>query len=517
MRNNQPVIQEEYHYPDHITLMSTTDIHGNIIYGNDSFFEVSGFSPEELQGQPHNTVRHPDMPKAAFADMWATLKNGEPWTGIVKNRRKDGRYYWVRASVNPVVRNGQMVGFISVRIKPTREEVASAAALYEQINQGKLKKFKMHKGVLVRQGMGAIFSSGKILPLRWRIRLPILALFILSLGTAAFAGVKGIGLLEYGAVSALLFGLTNFWIEKQIVRPVEHLTKQAINIATGASLSVDNQQRVDELGLTLRAVGQLGLMFRWLIDDVSSQVFTVQSASQALAAGNQQLSQLTDQTATNIQQTASAMNQMTAAIQLNSENASEADRLSLSTSDAASKGGKVVEAVIDTMDQIAASSQKITTIISVIDSIAFQTNILALNAAVEAARAGEGGKGFAVVASEVRNLAQHSAKSAAEIKLLVEASTHNIEFGINQVHDAGSTMNDIVSQVNQVTTLIGKISQATGEQGQGLSEVSLAVAELKEIIQKNAAQVHQSADTSESMKEQASRLALALNVFRHRP
>jgi len=306
--------------------MSTTDIHGNIIYGNDSFFEVSGFSPEELQGQPHNTVRHPDMPKAAFADMWATLKNGEPWTGIVKNRRKDGRYYWVRASVNPVVRNGEMVGFISVRIKPTREEVTSAAALYEQINQGKLKKFKMHKGVLVRRGIGAIFSSGKTLPLRWRIRLPMLALFILSLASATFAGVNGMVLLEYGVVSALLFGLTDFCLEKQIVRPVEHLTKQAINIATGASLSVDNRQRVDELGLTLRAVGQLGLMFRWLIDDVSSQVFTVQSASQALAKGNQQLSQLTDQTATNIQQTASAMNQMTAAIQLNSENTSEADR-----------------------------------------------------------------------------------------------------------------------------------------------------------------------------------------------
>lgn len=516
MQTTLSVTEQEYDFPENTTLMSTTDLDSYIIYGNEQFFEVSGYSSEELLGQPHNVVRHPDMPAQVFADMWRTLKGGEPWTGLVKNKRKDGGFYWVRASVNPVVRGGTPIGYLSVRTKPSREEVAQASLLYQKMRQGEMKGFRMHKGLLLRRGLGCFISALKTLPLRWRIRVPLLTLLPITLAAGWYCRESGSSFLIFSLMLAALLALTALWLETQISRPLERIAKQAIDIATGASLKVDHVDRIDELGLTLRAVGQLGLMFRWLIDDVSGQVMSVRSASHTLAEGNTQLSLLIDETAANVQETAAAMQQITATIAMNVSNTAQADLLSHSASDAASSGGTAMSGVVSTMDEIASSSDKITSIISVIDSIAFQTNILALNAAVEAARAGSEGKGFAVVAGEVRNLAQHSAKSAAEIKLLVQTSTENIRSGIAQVHDAGVIIHDIVHQVDKVTALLAEIRLATSEQGTGLSDINTAVDHLGVIIHKNATYVHEGSVASESMRQQSDLLAQALNVFRQR-
>jgi len=514
VRNNQPVTQREYEFPDNATLMSTTDTQSHVTYANAAFMEASGFSREEVMGQPHNIVRHPDMPAEAFADMWATLKGGEPWTALVKNRRKNGDHYWVRANATPVVRNGRSSGYMSVRTKPSREEIAGAEALYRDFREGKAGSQKFCKGVIVRSGPMGVLSLFKTLPVRWRIRGALMTLVPAMVVGAWAMGLTPSMAASFAGVAAVLGALTSWWLEMQISRPLEQMREQALHVATGESQKVMHMDRVDEIGMTLRTISQLGLMFRWLIDDVSEQVLNVQTATSEIAQGNQDLSSRTEQAASSVQQTASSMQQMTTTVQTNADTAAQANALSGTASDAAAKGGRAVAEVVHTMNEITHSSKKIADIIGVIDGIAFQTNILALNAAVEAARAGEQGRGFAVVAGEVRSLAQRSADAAREIKALIGASVEKVESGARIVDDAGRTMEDIVSQVKRVTDLIAEISASTQDQSKGIGQVGDAVGHLDQITQQNAALVEQSTAASESLKQQAERLAEAVGVFR---
>jgi aerotaxis receptor len=514
MRNNQPVTQREFEFPDQATLMSTTDTQSHITYANAAFVEVSGFAREEIAGQPHNVVRHPDMPAEAFADMWATLKGGEPWTALVKNRRKNGDHYWVRANAVPVVRNGRAVGYMSVRTKPGRDEIAATEGFYRAVREGSAGGRRFHKGLVVRTGLMGWTSLLQTMSVRWRIRSSLLALLPLLVGGAWAAGLGGTALAGFGAAAVAALLAASATLEWQISRPLERMREQALRVATGESHAVTPMDRVDEIGMTLRTIGQLGLMFRWLIDDVSQQVLTVQSAVTEIAQGNDDLSSRTEQAASSVQETASSMEQMTATVKNNADTANQANQLSGAASEAAAKGGRAVSEVVTTMSEITASSKKIADIIGTIDSIAFQTNILALNAAVEAARAGEQGRGFAVVAGEVRSLAQRSAEAAKEIKALIGASVDRVEAGARLVDDAGRTMDDIVAQVQRVSNLIGEISHATHEQSGGITQVSQAVGHLDQITQQNAALVEQSAAASQSLRQQAERLVEAVSVFR---
>ncbi|WP_042292957.1 methyl-accepting chemotaxis protein [Citrobacter sedlakii] len=505
MSSHLYVTQQNTPLDDDTTLMSTTDLHSYITHANDTFVTVSGYSLNELLAQPHNLVRHPDMPKAAFADMWYTLKQGEPWSGIVKNRCKNGDHYWVRANAVPMVREGQVTGYMSIRTRATEEEIAAVEPLYQALNENRCAR-RIHKGLVVRKGWLGKLPS---LPLRWRVRGVMTLLFVM---VAAGLYASDAPALAY-LMSALALGAGTVIFEGQIVRPIENVAKQALKVATGERNSVMHLNRSDELGLTLRAVGQLGLMCRWLINDVSSQVSSVRNGSETLAKGNDDLNKHTRQTVDNVQQTVATMNQMAASVKQNSETASAADKLSSAASSAATQGGEAMDTVIKTMDDIANSTQRIGTITTLINDIAFQTNILALNAAVEAARAGEQGKGFAVVAGEVRHLASRSASAANDIRKLIDASADKVQSGSQQVHAAGRTIDDIVSQVQNVTQLIAQISHATSEQADGLSSLTRAVDELNHITQKNAELVEESAQVSAMVKHRASRLEDAVTVL----
>jgi len=513
MRSNLPVVDREFDLPQDVTLMSTTDAQSRITHANAAFIAVSGFEEHELLGQPHNIVRHPDMPARAFADMWATLKAGEAWTGIVKNRRKNGEYYWVRANVTPLVRGGSIVGYLSVRTRPGRQEVARAEILYRALRDETNASCGLHKGLVRRTGVMRWASVLQTLPVRWRLRLPVLAMLAASTAAALLAGSSMASTAAALALQGLIAGIAMIWLERDVSRPLEQVLQQAQRISTGQTSESLHLDRVDEIGLTLRTINQMGLMFRWIIDDVSGQVRLVRSVSGDIAQGNSDLSARTEQAAARLEETAASMEQMSSSVRNNSDAASRAAELAVVATAAATSGGSAVSQMTATMEEITTSSRKISDIIGLIDSIAFQTTILALNAAVEAARAGDQGRGFAVVATEVRSLARRSTLAAKEIKTLIGSNVERIESGGKKVEEASCAMAGIVQKVRQVNALVDEISTASREQTAGISQVSEAVSQLDRATQQNAALVEQSAAAAQSLKLQTSQLGRAVAVF----
>jgi methyl-accepting chemotaxis protein-1 (serine sensor receptor) len=299
-----------------------------------------------------------------------------------------------------------------------------------------------------------------------------------------------------------------------LVRPLNRMIEHIKMIAAGdltQPIAVTSRNEMGVLAASLKH------MQNELIDTVSGVrqgADAIYSGASEIAAGNNDLSSRTEQQAASLEETAASMEQLTATVKQNAENARQASQLALSASETAQKGGKVVANVVQTMHDIAGSSQKIADITGVIDGIAFQTNILALNAAVEAARAGEQGRGFAVVAGEVRNLAQRSAQAAKEIKGLIEDSVNRVDMGSVLVESAGETMGDIVNAVTRVTDIMGEIASASDEQSRGIDQVGQAVAEMDRVTQQNASLVEESASAAAALEEQASMLTQSVAVFR---
>ena len=328
-------------------------------------------------------------------------------------------------------------------------------------------------------------------------------------GSIAYAvGLAMLALLVVISV-AVLYALYVL-IKKQLDRSLA----VAERLATGDLTAELEVERDDEIGRLMGAINGIGEGLASVVGNVRTGTETINVASREIATGNADLSNRTESQASSLEETASSMEELTSTVRQNADNARQANSLVTSASELAVKGGKVVGDVVHTMGSIKESSSKIVDIISVIDGIAFQTNILALNAAVEAARAGEQGRGFAVVASEVRSLAQRSASAAKEIKELISDSVGKVDAGGKLVDEAGATMGEIVTSVKHVADIMGEITAASQEQSTGIEEVNRAITQMDEITQQNAALVEQAAAAAESLQEQADLLAKAVSVFK---
>jgi methyl-accepting chemotaxis protein-2 (aspartate sensor receptor) len=315
--------------------------------------------------------------------------------------------------------------------------------------------------------------------------------------------------------TAVALGIGLLWmIRRWVSRPLLALDVAVTHMADGDLTHPCLSDADDEIGRLVRALENMRTRMLGVLRQVRESAESVASGSQQIALGNADLSQRTEEQAANLQQTASAMDELTSTVTSNAETAGTATRLAGAASAAATQGGVVVSQVVGTMEAITASSRKIADIIGVIDGIAFQTNILALNAAVEAARAGEQGRGFAVVATEVRSLAQRSAAAAREIKTLINDSVEKVAAGNQQVGESGDAMAGIVAQVRRVSELIAEIGSATRQQTEGIGHVSHAVTQLDQVTQQNAALVEQSAAAAGSLSQQAGKLVQAVSVFR---
>ncbi|PWF21059.1 PAS domain-containing methyl-accepting chemotaxis protein [Corticimicrobacter populi] len=519
MRLNQPVTTTEYPLPGNELLMSTTDSRGVITHCNAAFCRVSGFSMEELIGQPHNKVRHPDMPPEAFADMWATVGRGRSWTGIVKNRRKNGDYYWVRASVTPIMENGKPKGYMSVRCKAEHEEVRAAVALYDRLRHEReagRSTFRLHGGRVRHTGWRDWLGKLHRATLTQRLGAMVAGLVAVAL-LPTVVPLPGTGSLLswHTALVAALAVLVVVRFDRCMTQTWKEANLLARDIA-GCNLEtpIEYAQRRHPMGQLTERLRQIQLNLRAVVGDARVEIGSFGNISAELAHGANDLAARTDAQAASLEQTAASMEELAATVRQSLDTVQEVLVESNRSASLAQDGGDAVGQVDAAMRAIEQSSRQMAQIIEVIEGIAAQTNILALNAAVEAARAGEQGRGFAIVANEVRALAQRSADAAQQIRRLIGQSGTQVGHGVQQMASVASVIEQVVASVAHVNELMGQIDLAANEQNTGIEQVNQAVASLDKVTQQNATLVEASVASAEQMNRNAGVLGRTLAVFR---
>jgi len=542
MRNNQPVTAVETILPEGEFIYSRTDLKGMIVEANEAFAKVSAYTREEMIGQPHNLVRHPDMPVEAFADMWADLKAGRPWRGVVKNRRSDGGFYWVVANASPVRENGSVIGYQSVRSRPTREEIAATETAYRRLKSGD-KSIRIEHGRVVSARAGLVTSLleiytqmgaiglvcillGAVLLLPESIEIPFLPW--LRIGLGAFGIVSGLGFL-------LLFvphlrrdlALINDYLERLLttgdLRQRFQLKRrdQLGAVASRADRFVSSiQATVQGMDDTAIQVQQVGQEVALGVDNVAESARVQSDATSAAAAGIQEITVSISEVAEHASATRHA-----------AEAASEVSRRG---ADLSAKASQTILALADTVKDSAAQvellgeqSEEISRITGVIREIADQTNLLALNAAIEAARAGEQGRGFAVVADEVRKLAERTGKATQEISQMIGAiqsetqkavegmrsGAAQVESGVLLVQDAQQALTEINSQMGVTVNMVNDISHSSSEQQEAMTVMAQSVERVATMTEQNVAVVSQTHGAVATLNGVVERMRKAVNQF----
>ncbi len=557
MRKNFPVTAVEYPVSDETLIVSRTDLKGKLTYFNEDFIAAAGFTSAELMGQPHNIVRHPDMPPEAFDNLWDTLKAGKPWLGAVKNRRKNGDFYWVLATASPIRENGQVKGYTSIRTRLPADQRKLAEEVYAAIREKKAHGYRIDAGIIRRRSLLDRFSifTGT-LAARLVTTMVLQALFMLALGIGgalSTGGSASLILSALAAVGAAIVCFAGFATMRAIQEPMRQLNETLVNIVRD---KLDNRiviKRDDEIGEALRNLQTVQTIVRFSRDEVQAVqrraeaqrkadmtklangfeaaigeiVETVSSAATELEASASTLSSTagraqelatavatgSEAASTNVHSVASAAEEMSSSVREIGRQVQDSSRI-------ASEAVSQAHATTERVSELSRAASRIGDVVELINAIAGQTNLLALNATIEAARAGEAGRGFAVVASEVKALAEQTAKATGEIGQQIggiQAATQDSVSAIGEISGTIARLSEIASAiaaaVEQQGAATQEIARNVQEAARGTQQVSSNVGDVQRGASETGSASSQVLSAAQMLSRDSNRLKLEVGKF----
>ncbi|MBR0811352.1 PAS domain-containing protein [Bradyrhizobium diazoefficiens] len=558
MRKNLPVTDVEYPVSDETLIVSRTDLKGKLSYFNEDFIAAAGFTSAELMGQPHNIVRHPDMPPEAFDNLWDTLKAGKPWLGAVKNRRKNGDFYWVLATASPIRENGQVKGYTSIRTRLPADQRKLAEQVYAAIREKKPHGYRIDAGIIRRRSWLDRFSvfTGT-LKARLVTTMALQLLFMLALGiggaTLSTGGSAGLILSLLAVVGAAVVSFAGFATMRAIQGPMQHLNETLVNLVQD---KLDNRiviERDDEIGEALRNLQTVQTIIRFSRDEVQAVqrraetqrkadmtkladgfeaaigeiVETVSSAATELEASASTLSSTagraqelatvvasgSEAASTNVHSVASAAEEMSSSVREIGRQVQDSSRI-------ASEAVSQAHATTERVSELSRAASRIGDVVELINAIAGQTNLLALNATIEAARAGEAGRGFAVVASEVKALAEQTAKATGEIGQQVggiQAATQDSVSAIGEISGTIARLSEIAAAiaaaVEQQGAATREIARNVQQAAQGTQQVSSNVGDVQRGASETGSASSQVLSAAQMLSRDSNRLKLEVGKF----
>jgi len=505
MKKNLPITGREVTFPADANILSTTDTKGQISYINQDFIEISGFEKDELINQSHNIVRHPDMPPAAFEDLWTTIKQGKPWMGMVKNRCKNGDHYWVDAFVTPIMEHGRVVEYQSVRSKPQAECVARAEQAYSALNEGKRPFSVSRFGLTSKLLLGSALSLSPMLIALWMADA--------SLVTMLLALLISLGMLA--GINALLLA------------PQRELAQAAREVMDNNLMQYIYTGRTDDVGTLLLVLKLLKSELGAMVGRMSDTAEQLAGNAQATASNMEETKHSAARQKGDIDSLATAMEEMVSTMGEVADNVAVASQASQQCKESAQAGDKMVGDVVgniqklsaeveqaaNVIQQVGGASDNIGSVLDVIRGIAEQTNLLALNAAIEAARAGDQGRGFAVVADEVRTLATRTHESTREINNMIEQLQSSVQSAVTVMRHGRESAQESVAMSEETKQVLGSIVDNITQVNQMNSHIADAISQQKGVtdaINRGLVNVNSGADEVTVAAQQTADIAHGL-------
>jgi len=536
--------QQETLVPEGVFIYSRTDLKGRMTEANPAFAKISGYSPEEMIGKPHNLVRHPDMPREAFADLWRNLQQGRPWQAVVKNRRRDGGFYWVIANASPVRENGQIVGYQSIRFKPSRDQIRAAEAAYRRIREGDRSLAIVDGQAVSRRAGWAQWVLG------WTAQLRLSLVSALLAAGAGAASLSWSGVPSLRPVALALFGLSAlsaisayFLVDRRIHREVNGTLQYLETVLTTGNLRTSFD--LDRRGCLGPVAARLTLFVSW----IEATVLSINDAVTAVQAGTEDVLQgvLAIDQAAQSQSAASGsvaaaaaeldltIREVSGHLQTTETTVSETGRQATTGASVSERAAvqiqdlaQAIRNAASEVEALGATSAEVGQIAGVIREIADQTNLLALNASIEAARAGEAGRGFAVVATEVRNLADRTMKATANIDSLIvkikgdsdraiggmRNGAAQVADGVTLVQNARDTLNGINALMSEAVRRVTEIANSSTQQTEAMNEITRNITQVAAMTEQNERTVRRTAGQMQVLAPLVDRVRKAVLQYR---